>query len=168
VPSSVLALPVGIARAGRTIVRQLIRPITGPAALIRQTLQRSTREVTARPEPASVAAPPPATPSVAPPTAAPAEPEVVVDPVPLSEPARDLDVQVMLPSDLPIRSYDALAAPDAIRAIHDLTDVEEVRAVLRFEEENAKRPDVLAAGGGQVAKLAGTAAAPTTPTGSQP
>lgn len=48
----------------------------------------------------------------------------------------------MLGSELPIPAYDALNARDAIAAAKALTDAEDVRAVLRFEEENAKRTTV--------------------------
>jgi hypothetical protein len=71
----------------------------------------------------------------------------------LPEPAADLDVEVTLPSELPIPSYDAMNAADATAAIKQLTDADEVRTVLQFEEENAKRKTVLTAAGAHLATM---------------
>jgi hypothetical protein len=142
--SSVLIRPAGLVRAGSKLVRRLAVPaVTGAAALICRTVRQSrptSAAVIADPAPAA-----PATPAPTAPSAVPSAPQVVVDPAPLPEPAVDLNVDVTLASELPIRRYDALSAADAVRAIGGLTDLDEIRTTLRFEEENAKREDVLAA-----------------------
>lgn len=145
---SVLALPVAALRTGLRLAGHLKLPVlAGAAALIYRTVRGSTAEpASVTPDPGPVAAPTPLKPRAAKTrTAAPDEHQVVVDPVPLAEAAVDLDVEVTLPSELPIRAYDALAAKDATNAIRELTDAEEIRTVLAFEEENAKRSTVLTA-----------------------
>jgi hypothetical protein len=77
----------------------------------------------------------------------------VVDPVPLAEPAVDLDVDVVLASELAIPSYDALRAADAVTAIRALTDAQEIRTVVQFEEQNGKRSTVLTAAQAHLASL---------------
>jgi hypothetical protein len=133
--SPVLALPARLLRAGRTLAEKLIKPAKRAAGLLDRTVHR------------------PAPRAVEPEAVSPPEPEVVIDPVPLPEPAADPDVEVTLPSELPIRSYDALNATDAAAAIKELTDADEVRTVLQFEEENAKRKTVLAAAGSHLATI---------------
>lgn len=166
---SVLTLPVTAIRISGKIVRKLTPlALIGTAAAVIRTVRPPSAppaRVTRDPGPGAaptrapklVVAEPPA------PFVAPAGPELVIDPIPLAEPALDLDVEVTLPSELPIRAYDALAAKDAVNAIRDLTDVEEVRTVLAFEEENAKRSTVLAAARGRLAVLETGAAAAMTP-----
>jgi hypothetical protein len=153
----VLALPSRLLRAGRTLAGQLVKPAKRAATLLDRAVHRSgpaPAQVT--PDPGPVAAPAPTRPAAQP--APPPEPEVVVDPVPLPEPAVDTDIEVTLPSELPIRSYDALSAADAAAAIKELTDAEEVRTILRFEEENAKRKTVLAAAASHLTTLGQQAA----------
>jgi hypothetical protein len=155
--SSVLALPVRLFRVGCTIAGQLAKPVKRAAGLLDRAVHRPApapappARVSPDPGPTAPPTTPPPAQSV---VAAPPEPEIVVDPVPLPEPAIDLDVDVTLPSELPIRSYDALNATDAAAAIKELTDAEDVRAVLRFEEENAKRKTVLAAAATHLTSLA--------------
>jgi hypothetical protein len=145
----VLALPARLARAARTLAEQLAKPAKRAAGLLDRAVHRSAPQPNA-PEPAPRA---PATPAAKPEAVSPPSPEVVIDPVPLPEPATDPDVEVTLPSELPIRSYDALNAADATAAIKELTDPDEVRTVLQFEEENAKRKTVLAAAAGHLATI---------------
>lgn len=148
---SVLALPMTALRSGRKVAGHLKLPaLVGAAALVYRKARRSAPEPIARvmPEGPPLSAP-------TPPTVAPrAGHETVVDPVPLAEAAFDPDVEVMLASELPIRSYDALSAKDVVPAIRELTDAEEVRTVLAFEEENAKRSTVLTAARAHLAGLA--------------
>jgi hypothetical protein len=151
-PSPVLALPARLLRTARTLAERLTAPARRAATLLDRAVHRSgpaPAQVT--PDPGPVATPPPPPPS--PESVSSPVPEVVVDPVPLPEPAVDTDVEVTLPSELPIRSYDALNAADAAAAIKELTDAEEVRTVLRFEEENAKRKTVLAAAASHLTTL---------------
>ncbi len=157
---SVLAFPVRVVRVGGKVAKRLAFPVLA-VGLIRKVVQRPASSPAARvtPDPGPVAAPTPKPPAAKRSDAAPPEPEPVIDPVPLAEPAVDLDVDVTLPSELPIRSYDALAAADAERAIRELVDADEVRAVLHFEEENAKRADVLTAAREHLAVLAGAPSA---------
>lgn len=123
---SLLTLPVTAVKIGAKVARKLAWPALA-VSLVVKAMQRPAA-APAEPTPAPVQV---------------REPQPVVDPVPLAEAAVDLDVEVTLASELPIRAYDALAAADAELAIRELTDAEEVRAVLHFEEENAKRADVL-------------------------
>ncbi|MBA3742618.1 hypothetical protein [Sporichthya sp.] len=155
---SVLALPFTALRTGRKLAGHLTLPaLAGAAALIYRTVRRSTTGPASASTTGPVAVPstPTAARTSAPrKSAAPAERELVVDPIPLAEAAVDLDVEVTLPSELPIRSYDALAAKDAAHAIRELTEAEEVRTVLAFEEENSKRSTVLTAARAHLAGLA--------------
>lgn len=157
--TSVLALPAAMVRTGRKLARTLAFPAVAGGALIYRTVRKknSTPPVRVTPDPGRAASP-----TVVPlrtahdttePVPAPAEPTPVIDPIPLAEAAVDLDVEVTLSSELPIRAYDALAAKDAVAAIRELTDVEEVRTVLAFEEENAKRSTVLTAARSHLAAL---------------
>jgi hypothetical protein len=141
---AVIALPISAARVVTRLARRAVWPVLAVTVIYR-AIQRPGSPPAARvaPDPGPVGTRT-ATPD-SPPSAAPREPELVIDPVALPEPAVDLDVEVTLASELPIRSYDALAAADAVHVIRELTDAEEVSAVLRFEEENAKRDEVLAA-----------------------
>ncbi len=152
---SVLALPFTALRTGRKLATRLTWPVlAGAAAVVYRKVHRAepsrTADLDAFPgdasaakQPRPVAVPNPSTGSE--PTATEREPEVVIEPVPLAEPAVDLDVDVTLPSELPIRAYDALSAKDAVTAIRELTAPEEVRTVLDFETENGKRTTVLSA-----------------------
>jgi hypothetical protein len=157
--TSVLALPTAMLRAGRKLVKTLTLPARAGAAVVVRTVRRNdgppSVRVTPDPGPAAWPTTVPArtTHDAAEPVAAPPEPTRVIDPIPLAEPAVDLDVEVTLPSELPIRAYDALPAKDAVAAIRQLTDVEEVRTVLAFEEENAKRSTVLTAARSHLAAL---------------
>lgn len=121
---SVLTLPLRAVRIGHKVARRLAVPAL-VGTVVRKVMQRPSAEPARVPDPA------------------PHDPEPVVDPVPLREAAVDLDVDVTLPSELPIRAYDALSADDAIAAIRDVGEVADVRTVLAFEEENAKRDAVL-------------------------
>ena len=51
----------------------------------------------------------------------------------------------IMPSELPIHSYDELAAGDAAHAIQQLTDPEDVALMLAYERANAKRASVIRA-----------------------
>lgn len=57
-------------------------------------------------------------------------------------------------SELPIRNYDELYAQDAVKAVKALTKATDVRAVLRYEENNAARRSVIAAAEAQITALA--------------
>lgn len=147
--SLVRTVPKLVFRTTRRVSRLPLPVLAGAAALIYRKTRRSD------PRPVVRASTSPAAPTTADRTGTakraaepvpPREPEVVIDSVPLAEPAMDLDVEVTLPSELPIRGYDAMNAADASRAIRDLTAVDDVRLVLSFEEENAKRSTVLTAG----------------------
>ncbi|HVE27070.1 MAG TPA: hypothetical protein VNC22_16805 [Sporichthya sp.] len=146
--SLVRTVPKLLFRTTRRVSKLPLPVLAGAAALIYRKARHSDQ-----PSPVRAATPSPApTPADRSGTAkqpaepvAPREPEVVIDPVPLPEPAVDLDADVTLPSELPIRGYDAMNATDASRAIRELTDLDEVRTVLSFEEENAKRSTVLTA-----------------------
>lgn len=151
--TSVLAVPTAVLRTGRKLAKTLTLPAVAGAALMFRAMRRrgSAPAVRVTPDPG-----PGASPTVVPvrskaaAAAAPGapgtdEPSPVIDPIPLAEPAVDLEVEVTLPSELPIRAYDALSAKDAVAAIRELTEAEEVRTVLDFEEENSKRTTVLAA-----------------------
>lgn len=161
--TSVLAVPTAMLRAGRKVAKTLTLPAVAGAALVFRAVRRkdSAPAVRVTPDPGPEASPT-AVPdrSAATPTSeapvAPAEPMPVIDPIPLAEPAMDLDVEVTLPSELPIRAYDALPAKDAVAAIRDLTEVEQVRTVLAFEEENSKRITVLSAARAHLAGLEGS------------
>ena len=122
------------ARLGRTLAGRLTLPALGAAVggVAWRTLHRN-RSAMAPASEAKVAVTP--------------EPgHSVVD-------AIDPEVGVVLASELPIHSYDALAAKDAVQMIRELSDPEEVRIVLRFEEENAKRATVLTAAHGRLNAL---------------
>jgi bacterioferritin (cytochrome b1) len=56
--------------------------------------------------------------------------------------------------ELPIKNYDELYAQDAVKAIKNLTKASDVRAVLRYEENNAARRSVISAAEAQVTALA--------------
>jgi hypothetical protein len=148
--SPVLALPARLLRAGRTLAGQLVRPAKHAASLLDRAVHRPGPQPTAQaiPDPGPATATPAKSEAPSPPGAV-----VVVDPVPLPEPAADLDVEVTLPSELPIRSYDALNAADAMAAIKELTYADEIHTVLQFEEENAKRKTVLAAAESHLATI---------------
>ncbi len=154
--SPVLALPRFAFRTTRRLAKLPLPVLAGAAALIYKKAHRSAPQPTARvmPDPGPAASPikKASAPRVEP-VAEPREPEMVVDGVPLAEAAVDLDVDVTLPSELPIRSYDAMNAADAARAIRELGAVEEVRTVLAFEEENSKRSTVLTAARSHLATL---------------
>lgn len=157
--TSVLALPTAMLRTGRKLAKTLAFPAIAGAALVYRTMRKHDSAPTVRvtPDPGPTASPTSvparATHDATEPVAAPAEPMPVIDPIPLAEPAMDLDVEVTLPSELPIRAYDALPAKDAVAAIRELTDVEGVRTVLAFEEENSKRSTVLTAARSHLAAL---------------
>lgn len=157
--TSVLALPTAVLRAGRKLVKTLTFPARAGAAVVVRTVRRNGDAPSARvtPDPGPAASPTAvrtrATHDATEPVAAPPEPTPVIDPIPLAEPAMDLDVEVTLPSELPIRAYDALPAKDAVAAIRELRDVEAVRTVLAFEEENGKRTTVLTAARSHLAAL---------------
>jgi hypothetical protein len=51
----------------------------------------------------------------------------------------------ILPSELPIAAYDAMAEADAARAIRSLEDPDEVAMMLAYEQANAKRAAVIQA-----------------------
>jgi hypothetical protein len=51
----------------------------------------------------------------------------------------------IMPSELPIPSYDELAAADAARAIRELSDPDDVALMLAYEKANAKRVTVIRA-----------------------
>jgi hypothetical protein len=150
--TSVLAVPTAVLRTGRKLAKTLTLPAVAGAALVFRTMRRrdAAPAVRVTPDPG-----PEASPTVIPARSTGAAgqeeasavdaPAPVVDPIPLAEPAVDLDVEVTLPSELPIRAFDALSAKDAVAAIRDLTEADEVRTVLAFEEENGKRTTVLAA-----------------------
>lgn len=159
---SVLALPLTALRTGRKLASRLTWPVLAGAAAVvyRKVHQPETSRANLdafpgdapaakRPRPVAV----PNSPTASEPAATEREPEVVIEPVPLAEPAVDLDVDVTLPSELPIRAYDALSAKDAVTAIRELTAPEEVRTVLDFEAENGKRTTVLSAGRTHLAAL---------------
>jgi len=57
-------------------------------------------------------------------------------------------------SELPIKNYDELYAQDAVKAVKALDKVSDVRAVLRYEENNAARRSVISAAEAQVTALA--------------
>ena len=57
-------------------------------------------------------------------------------------------------AELPIKNYDELYAQDAVKAIKALDKATDVRAVLRYEENNAARRSVIAAAEAQVTALA--------------
>ncbi|GAA0636975.1 hypothetical protein GCM10009547_46630 [Sporichthya brevicatena] len=158
---SVLALPFTALRTGRKLASRLPWPVlVGAAAVVYRKVHHSEGNkpdldafpgdapAAKRPRPVAVPNPPQAEPQ-----AVDREPEVVIEPVPLAEPAMDLDVDVTLPSELPIRAYDALSAKDAVAALRELTAPEEVRTVLDFEAENGKRATVLSAGRTHLAAL---------------
>lgn len=155
----VLALPAAMLRTGRKLAKTLALPAVAGAALVYRAVRKKDSapsvRVTADPGPgASPTAVRTGTPRDATePVPAPPEPAPVIDPVPLAEPATDLDVEVTLPSELPIRAYDALPAKDAVAAIRGLRDADKVRTVLAFEEENAKRSTVLSAARSHLAAL---------------
>lgn len=119
-------------RLGFTLSRRLAVPALGAAAIgavIRKTKQADSWTV-ADPTP----------------RAATGRAEVTPEPgrAPATQPIESAE-DIVLPSELPIRSYDALPAKDAARAIRELSDDDEVRTVLEFEEQNAKRATVLTA-----------------------
>jgi hypothetical protein len=57
-------------------------------------------------------------------------------------------------SELPIKNYDELYAQDAVKAVKALTKAADVRAVLRYEENNAARTSVTSAAQAQITVLA--------------
>ncbi len=61
-------------------------------------------------------------------------------------------------SELPIKNFDELYAQDAVKAIKALTKAADVRAVLRYEENNAARRSVTSAAEAQITALAKEAA----------
>lgn len=177
VNAKALTLPLvavrSTARVGRRLASKLALPaLLGAAGLVYRAAHRPTVE-SARPtpDPGPVAAPTPAPAAqekaqkpvqktaekTVQKTSADAvqEPMIVLEAEPLPDAAVDLDVEVVLPSELPIRSYDALRATDAVEAIRGLSKAEEVRTVLEFEEENGKRATVLSAGRARLAALSG-------------
>ncbi len=134
---ALLAARVARAVAGRTTsaIRGSERePVAGPLFAAPKPAVKPVPTF-ARPAAATPATAKPAvSSSSAAPTAAatskPAPPAVAAEDVPVYS------------SDLPIASYDALNVRDASTAIKELTDPEQVRLILRFEEENAKRTTV--------------------------
>lgn len=60
--------------------------------------------------------------------------------------------------ELPVEAYDSLNVQDAIKAVRDLREVDDVRAVLRYEENNADRSRVISAAQTHIASLAKEAA----------
>lgn len=57
-------------------------------------------------------------------------------------------------SELPIKNYDELYAQDAVKAVKALNKAADVRAVLRYEENNAARRSVISAAEAQITVLA--------------
>lgn len=57
-------------------------------------------------------------------------------------------------SELPIKNYDELYAQDAVKAVKALGKAADVRAVLRYEENNAARRSVISAAEAQITALA--------------
>lgn len=57
-------------------------------------------------------------------------------------------------NELPIKNYDELYAQDAVRAVKELDKAADVRAVLRYEENNAARRSVISAAEAQITALA--------------
>lgn len=57
-------------------------------------------------------------------------------------------------SELPIKNFDELYAQDAVKAVKGLTKAADVRAVLRYEENNAARRSVISAAEAQITALA--------------
>jgi hypothetical protein len=133
------------ARAGRKLAGLLALPALGAAAggVAYRVLHRGRPPAATEPapEPAPVFSPRTERTAAAPPPTL-----SVVDTI-------DPDVGVVPASELPIPSFDELAAKDAARLIRELTDAEEVRTVLRFEQENAKRATVIAAAEARLAVL---------------
>jgi hypothetical protein len=135
------------ARMGRKLTRLVAVPALGAAAGMAYRALR--RAQPGRPQPVrpqtdgADAAPEPSRP-------------VAVSSDPTHPPINAVDPETLvLPSELPIPSYDALAARDAARALRELTDPDEVATVLQFEEENAKRPSVLTAAQAHLEALRG-------------
>lgn len=57
-------------------------------------------------------------------------------------------------SELPIRGYDELTVPDAIAAVRDLDDAEDVSAIIAYEENHKNRSGLVSAAQTHVATLA--------------
>jgi hypothetical protein len=68
------------------------------------------------------------------------------------------DAGALTPKELPVPGYDELNAQEAIKAIKQLTDVDDLRAVMRYEQAHANRSSVLTAAQAHVAALAKQAA----------
>lgn len=64
------------------------------------------------------------------------------------------DLGALTAAELPVKNYDGLNIADVVKAIKSLTQVEDVRAVVAYEEAHAKRSSVVSAGQTQVAALA--------------
>jgi hypothetical protein len=60
--------------------------------------------------------------------------------------------------ELPIKNYDELYAQDAVKAVKNLDKAADVRAVLRYEENNAARRSVISAAEAHITELAKEAA----------
>ncbi|HUR74560.1 MAG TPA: ferritin-like domain-containing protein [Sporichthya sp.] len=61
-------------------------------------------------------------------------------------------------TELPIKNYDELYAQDAVKAVKALDKAADVRAVMRYEENNAARRSVISAAEAQITELAKEAA----------
>ncbi len=64
------------------------------------------------------------------------------------------DLGALAAEELPIQDYDALTVPDVTKAIKRLNDVDDVHAVIAYENAHAERVGVLNAGQAQLAALA--------------
>lgn len=64
------------------------------------------------------------------------------------------DLGALGSSELPVKDYDRLSATAAVKAVKGLTRVEDVRAVVRFEETHQDRHGVVSAGQVRIAELA--------------
>ena len=64
------------------------------------------------------------------------------------------DLGALTAAELPIKNYDNLSTQDAIKAVKGLKRVEDVRAIVTYEEANAARANVVSAAQTQVAALA--------------
>lgn len=129
--------------SGRLLFRSALL-LAAPALFAARTLRRALGAV-----PRSRRTPvPPSWGSASPFDAAPMPAEVAPDPVrpqPVRlAPARvePVDEAPVFASELPIAAYDALNARDANIALKKLTDPDQVRVMLRYEEGNAKRTTV--------------------------
>ena len=64
------------------------------------------------------------------------------------------DLGALTAAELPIKNYDNLSTQDAIKAVKGLKRVEDVRAIVTYEEAHAARANVVSAAQTQVAALA--------------